>query len=358
MKTQKLFTLLLLFISLFSIQSCGDDSQNNTTDFDRDAMLKNIGENIIVNRYDILAEKSDELHDAITNFTTNLDAASLEIAREKLLATQIAWQGCSTFEFGPAGMTSLRTVVNTYPTDTDLVQDNITNGSYNLETASNIDAKGFPALDYLLFGVAENDNDIIAFYNNQNAKTYLEDVSTQIKTKTNTVADEWNNSYLAQFKSQNGTDVGSSLGMLVNEINLDFETHIRDGKIGIPLGVRSLGTPQADKTEAFYSGNSIALAKESIAQLKELYLGKTGLGLDDNLRALKRDDLAQNIEAKFDEITATLNQIDGVLSDAVINDQADVQVAYNKMQQMIVLLKVDLSSALGVLITYQDNDGD
>ncbi|MFT7011704.1 MAG: hypothetical protein ACJAWR_001727, partial [Flavobacteriales bacterium] len=29
-----------------------------------------------------------------------------------------------------------------------------------------------------------------------------------------------------------------------------------------------------------------------------------------------------------------------------------------ELQKIIVLLKVDLSSALSILITYQDNDGD
>jgi hypothetical protein len=43
---------------------------------------------------------------------------------------------------------------------------------------------------------------------------------------------------------------------------------------------------------------------------------------------------------------------------AVNTEQSKVQDLYNEMQKMVVLLKVDLSSALSILITYQDNDGD
>ena len=39
-------------------------------------------------------------------------------------------------------------------------------------------------------------------------------------------------------------------------------------------------------------------------------------------------------------------------------NKTQVDNAYEKLQQLVPLLKVDLTSALGVLITYADNDGD
>jgi hypothetical protein len=34
------------------------------------------------------------------------------------------------------------------------------------------------------------------------------------------------------------------------------------------------------------------------------------------------------------------------------------ETAYNEVRNMVVYLKTDMPSALGILITYQDNDGD
>ena len=41
-----------------------------------------------------------------------------------------------------------------------------------------------------------------------------------------------------------------------------------------------------------------------------------------------------------------------------MNNKPAVNECYSKMQQLVPYTKVDMTSALGVLITYQDNDGD
>jgi hypothetical protein len=46
------------------------------------------------------------------------------------------------------------------------------------------------------------------------------------------------------------------------------------------------------------------------------------------------------------------------LANAVVNNSSPVNTAYLKIVQALVLLKTDMPSALGILITYQDNDGD
>ena len=46
------------------------------------------------------------------------------------------------------------------------------------------------------------------------------------------------------------------------------------------------------------------------------------------------------------------------LAQFVVERQADAFAVYTELQALVVLWKVDMMSALGVLITYQDNDGD
>ena len=363
MKIQK-FTYLFLMIIFLS--AC-DKNTGENVDFDRTALLSNYANNILTPRYTSLKESCDDLDLAVTAFITNGTQSDLENLRAAHKATYIAWQGCSSTDFGPAGMQTLKAVFNTYPVDTTQINANITSGTYNLDAAQNIAAIGLPAVDYLINGLQSTDAAILAAFTNQNVQNYLSDLNTQLKDRATTVSGEWNGTYANTFIAANGTDIGSSLGLLVNEMNFDFEKFVRDGKIGIPLGKRSLGIPQLDKLEAYYGNYSLELAKESVIRLEELYNGTSadgvnGLGLDDYLDAVNAthsgQDLSQVISDQFAAIHTSLNAVNTDLNTAIQNNPAQVEEVYNNMQQMIVYLKVDLASNLGILISYQDNDGD
>ena len=64
------------------------------------------------------------------------------------------------------------------------------------------------------------------------------------------------------------------------------------------------------------------------------------------------------IDNQFAEIVAALNGLNDPLSNEVVVNNAQGHETYDKLQQLVPLIKVDMTSALGVLITYQDNDGD
>ena len=50
--------------------------------------------------------------------------------------------------------------------------------------------------------------------------------------------------------------------------------------------------------------------------------------------------------------------INGVLSNQIVANPTLVNAAYIEHLKLLVLLKTDLPSNLGVVITYQDGDGD
>ena len=94
--------------------------------------------------------------------------------------------------------------------------------------------------------------------------------------------------YLADFNKESalGTDVGSSLGLLVNAMDLHFQRYVRDGKIAIPAGIRSAGVPRPKTVEALYGGYAVELLAESLKAYKNLFMGVgtneiDGIGLYD-----------------------------------------------------------------------------
>ncbi|MDZ7683318.1 MAG: imelysin family protein [Fodinibius sp.] len=281
------FSTLIICIGLISVlYACSSStSSEEETNFDRMAMLENYGQNLIIPAYDSLQQLINSLNTAANTFAETPTLENLAAVQRQLKQARLAWQTANSFGFGPAEMQTLRASLNTYPTDTTQINGNIESGSYTLGTIENQAAVGFPATGYLLHGVAESNEEIVLQYTADayadNRTNYLLDNIQFIKEKVDAVTNEWKSSggnYMATFASEEnaGTDVGSSLGMLVNAMVLHYERNLRDGKVGIPSGVRSAGVPRPQATEAYYAGYSLELAIANTEAVQRLFLG-TGL---------------------------------------------------------------------------------
>lgn len=369
----RLFIAVAILSGIVIFISCSSNTgSDGEPDFDRSAMLQNYSSNIIIPAYEALRDSVNNLDASANAFSETPTTENLQNLQDDLKQARLAWQDASIFQFGPAEMQVLRTYVNTYPTDTEQIQSNIESGNYNLGSIDNQDATGLPAIGYLIHGVGDTNEEIILQYttdsNADNRMQYLLDNVSFIKENIDAVVEEWSTDggdYLGTFLSEDnaGTDVGSSIGMLVNALVLHYERFMRDGKIGIPSGVRSAGVLRPSATEAYYGGYSVELAIANVEAFKRLFLGNglddsEGIGLQENLRALGADDLSTQIITTFDESIAELENLSDPLSEQIENDNESVTDTFQKLQETVALLKADMTSVLGVTITYQDNDGD
>ena len=339
---------------------------------DRAAMLGHLGDALILPAYETLKGAVDALDAAAEDFAGNPTVSNLDAVQGRLKDARLAWQEANLFQFGPAESVALRASLNTYPVDQDKVEANVASGGYTLGSVSDRAAAGFPALDYLVHGMGATDEEILAAYTDaadaSDRLAYLQANVDFIKAAVDGTANAWAESggdYAGTFLSEAnaGTDVGSSLGMLINAFVLHYERFIRDGKIGIPSGVRSAGVPRLQSTEAYYGGYSAELALANLQAAKRLFLGNAdagadGSGLDDHLQVLGAEALAGKIVTEFDEAIAALEALSDPLAEQIASNNEPVLAAFREMQDVIVLLKVDMTSVLGVTITYQDNDGD
>ncbi len=293
--------------------------------------------------------------------TGTLTISELDKLSNKLKKSWQDWQKISPFGFGAANQFDLKASVNIYKTDTATIENNISTGNFNLDLLAMKDAKGFPALDYLLNGESQTIL-LEKLKKDSNRIDYIVKVANDISIRIKTVTDDWNSNQQS-FEGNTGTDVGSSTGMLVNALNQHYERFFRDNKIGIPLGVRSSGIPRPDFCEAVYGEYSIELAIENFIAMKNLYLGNdssntSGYGLDDYLIASDASDLNEVIVAQLNIIELKLESLSDPFPLQIASQPNLVQETYAEIQKLIVLWKVDMPSRMGVLITYQDNDGD
>lgn len=373
MNKNKFFIITTIALSAVLILfSCSDKKKEEaavTPSFDKQAMLANIADVVIVPSYSAFANDINVLQTAFSAFSTTTDSANLVAFQNAIVKAYQSWQLVSLFEFGEAEQLLLRTNMNTFPTDTTKIGNNIRNGGYDLNAANNYSAKGLPALDYLAFGSAVNFNGMLNLYQTSpisvNIKQYVAAVIADMKGKVDAVNNNWI-SYKTSFAANTGSDVGGSIGLLVNQMTFELEI-LRNAKVGIPLGKKTLGTPLPEKVEAFYAQQSLDLLLKNIETLERVYLGNSlantnGVGFDDYLSTLKTSYgsglLSNAITNQFTLVKTKIQAITNPLSVAVSTNATVVDQAYIEIQKLLVLLKTDMTSALGVQITYQDNDGD
>jgi hypothetical protein len=229
------------------------DNSSTPTSFDREAMLTFWADSIIVPAQNKFKNDLLNLSSAISNFSLNKSQVSLDQVREKWFDAYKSWQHIEMFNVGKAEEINYGVRMNVYPVDTDRVESNISNSDSDIENPNDYSAQGFPAIDYLLYGIGSNDSEILDKYTSENSKylEYLLVVSSKMVELTDTVISDWNSSYRDTFVTSVDNTATSSINKLTNDFIYYYEKGFRANKIGIPAGVFS-GSTLLDRVEAYY----------------------------------------------------------------------------------------------------------
>ena len=365
-------TSFLLVLFVLATQSCGDNGstgpeETSTDDFDRGGLLADIADNIIIPGYTTYATDIANLDLMAISFSSSPSAEGMTQLRLEFKNAYLSWQNVSMFEIGKAETLALRNNTNIYPTNISEIEENISSGVYNLSLPSKIDEQGFPALDYLLYGVADSESEIIEYYaSNENARKYLIYLTSRLSNLTNAVRDDWTGDYRTKFIANDGSSASSSLNKLVNDFIFYYEKFLRAGKIGIPAGVFS-GSPLSNRVEGLYSESySKALFLEGLKASSEFFVGSSsandeiGESLKSYIDYLDQDghDLSGKIIAQFGAIESKANGLNDNFSDQIETDPVKMLEVYDELQKNVILLKVDMLQALNIKVDFVDADGD
>lgn len=379
---KKIFGLLIAV--LFVLACTESDDTGMTTDddggvnppvgtFDRGAMLTNWADNIIIPGYVDFDAKVAALETATAAFNANATSSNLALVRSEWLAAYTTWQRVSMFENGPAETVNLRLNVNIYPSDTSLIENNILSENYDLNLSSNRVAKGFPAIDYLLYGIAATDDVIISKYEGSGTdalkyQDYLSAVVGDIRLLSTEVLAQWQDGFRDTFVSNDGASATASTDRLVNDYIFYYEKFLRAGKMGIPGGVFS-GTVEPGNIEALYAGNlSKQLFLEGLNATQDFFNGKaynsnsTGESLNSYLEELNTvsngEDLNDIINNQFETARTAVANLGSFEDELATGTAENFLNAYSEVQRLVPLLKVDMVSAMSISIDFADADGD
>ncbi len=363
--------LFILSLLVFSIISCGKNEGGTsmfTDNFDRAAMLTDWADLIIIPSYESYLNTLNKLADSKDQFIAETNESNLILLREAYINSYKSWQHVAMFEIGKAEQITLRNYTNIYPTDTTLINQNISTQEYNLTLPSNFDSQGFPAMDYLLYGVAQTDQEILAKLQNTNYQNYIDDIVTRIKSLTEEVYADWTQGYRETFISNSGSSATASVDKMVNDFLFHYERFVRSGKVGIPTGVFS-GNPISNSVEAPYSNiYSKALFIEASTAIRDFFNGNSfdgiqqGLSLSAYLNYVKSQnetaEVTNRVLDQWDVVDQKLADISDSFKDQIENDFIKLRLLYDEMQLAVIILKVDMMQALNIQVDYVDADGD
>jgi len=398
---RKYFTLLPLIILLISIQCSSemDDTENlvideiattekiisnNTTDnsnsntssndelnsFDHTEMLTNWVDNIIIPSITNFDNSLDIFKESATTFVNAPTTETLSNLKEAWLSSFLKWQHVEMFDIGLSEEIYYKNRINLYPTNVERIENNISTLNYDLDEPVNFSAQGLNSIDYLLFGIGENEVEIISKFSDENLNygKYLTDLVDKMVSLTYEIKSSWSDEYKSSFISSTDNTASSSINKVVNDFIYYFEKGYRANKIGIPAGVFS-DKPLPDRVEAYYGKNySKILALEATNAVNYFFNGNysndtesKGLSIKDYLDYLeadKEEKLSEKINSQLEKIKTKVSELNTNFSEQVSQENLKMLIAYDVIQANVVFLKVDMLQVLNISVDYVDADGD
>lgn len=369
----KKLPFVLLVSALVAMAACdngGTPGGKTDTDFDRTKMLENFAQQLIRPAYADLLNKATALQTSVAAFSTEPTAARLEQVRGAWLAAAQAWQYANAYNFGPAGEDGLRKglveEVSTFPVSEEKVEGAIAAGQWNFNDF-NRDARGLYTVEYLVFGKNNGSTEQVAagFLAQPTRLQYLVALCEDVKNRVAAVESGWQ-TYSANFVADAGTSAGSSTSQVYNQFVQSFEA-IKNFKVGLPLGKRPGQTSALpEKVEAYYSSQSLHLIENHLIALENIWHGRSREGVDGiGFREYLDDvtggpELIAQTEAQLASIKTALAALpkNQPLSDQILSNPAAVETLYTELQKHTRFFKSDMSSLLGIAITFSSGDGD
>ena len=384
----------IFYISIIAIilSSCGSEDVNNNNihdGYDRVSMLDNLVTNIIIPSHEDLLTHLNELDASVTEFGNNANNVTLQDLRKKWISAYKIFQHVEMFSLTEIGEEIYYgTKMNTFPVKDNYIDDQIENVDPNLWNLANnsglFKAQGFPALDYLLYGLENDSNDIINNYTDgSNHFLYLQDVVKVMISNTEIVIDWWKNNKTSYVNSSDNTST-SSANMLLNDFAYYYEKDFRTYKFGLPIGVWVEGNSSPMNTNAeilegyFHGVSQKTLAIEAINAIEKFFNGTSydnnqlqGESFKSYLQYLGEDDLVSEIESNFTNIKNKINQLDKSFLSELGNcggfsyydfeaglASCNMIEAWSHIQENVANFKVKMFGAFGVELTFSSGDND
>lgn len=362
--------LLVVLMAVLLVFSCKTDEEVVVVEdnFDRTAFLTNYADNFIIPAFDTLLSEYANYKLVLEGFENDLSAEKLLELRQAWTALYYRWQHLSSFNFGPAGSFGLRRTMyeeqGAFPVDTARIESRIASGDYLLEDSFR-KTRGLCSVQYLLFKELDPQQCLEGFDTNRLA--YLVAISNLFEDFMQNVREEWKASYRETFIANLKTNVTSSTTQMYNGFLMDF-FRISNYKMATSLGLTSK-QEEVDPylLDVFYSKQSGAFIRYQFEVLIDLFEGESKgapnqIGWADYIAMSNSagEELTINIREKTEAVRVAFDALPTDVSlEELVEEEDQLAIDLNyALADLYRLFESDMSSILGLAVTFDIDDGD
>ncbi len=367
--------------------SCSDDAPGGPDakiiDFDRQALLTNLGENILLPTVERFDTDATSLATAVGDYCGALgggeETAELANARAAWGLANITWQHAELMQLGPmrdnAG--ELHDVIYSWPVVSACAVDQDVmalrdDPSFDVTTRLT-NRRGLDAVEYLLFAPTLDSVcppqtlpagwDALSDPDKKAARCELAQVvANDVAQQATTLADAWRpagGNFLGNLTSAGtGSSTYATADDAVNEIfgalfYMDAKT--KDMKLAEPIGVLpnlcgTMNEACAAERESQFANVSKDNVGVNLAAFESVFTGDDGVGLADFVRAAGGDSVALSMETALTDARNTAQSLPGTLDEALNNNYAGVVELHGKVKAITDLLKTDIPNLTGLQV--------
>ncbi|WP_271855094.1 imelysin family protein [Patiriisocius marinus] len=368
----KFAKLTILFAAIITLAFMGCDEgsisvNEQEVQYRRQAQLTNVYKNgIAVLNIQFIAETSS-LNQIARLFSESPTVTNLEATQAQWVEVLKVWKNMELYNVGVIEDSFIHFEINRWPSNTETIDNFIASDETINEafvTGNGSSTKGISAIEYLLFSQETTTETLNTFTSTPNAARqmqYLIALTENLSTKAIELEALWLG-YETKFTNLLQNGLSGSQNQLANAmVTLSEQMVIR--KLGNALGEANGGVVDITALENNRSKSSLLSLKENLQALSNCYTGNYGqgaitLGFNDYLDLVGAEVLSDVIELSFEECTQKLNAITGSLENEIVVDTTKVLELQEALNELEVLIKVDMSNAIGATVTVNSNDGD
>ena len=339
----------LFIIALFFLMaSCKQEVNLNEA---RQNMLSSISQKLIIPSFEQLESDAEALQKTLEELKQNNNAETLQKAQDSWKALATTWQSAKIYNFGAYKETYISSWVQGNMVNKKALERKISLATDAIDEKyvdnSGANVKGLYAAEYLLFDEAM----IQKLKNSPKHLDYLLGLSQNLVSLSKKSAKIWQENQ-QNFVTSTAMDVDGSTGQLINSlIFLIQKTYQND----LAKAVREDGTV---KLEEFYANYSEYSKELMLAELTTIEANFEN-GLYQYIELLNVDKSLNNrIQTRLKELKATLKSLDQSLEKTASTNAKDLEPLKTQLRDTFTLFKVDLANQLGIVLTFNDNDGD
>jgi uncharacterized protein len=356
-------------ILAYAIACPGGAQPASTGNFSRDAMMRDIVHNCIVPAYQQLAARCRDLTNAIGELSKAPSQSNLDDARNAWVAASMAACRVRCARVGPlAAQGSSAPVFYFWQVLPNAIEARI--ASTRALDAGFVEemgatTKGMYALEYLLYGARDGPNlpagkilsplETLSAPNAQRRRDFMLLVAQDIESQAGALEKAWSDPGSEGVAAKFADAGQQSLNQLVNVIAAALED-MSDRHLHAALGLQPVAG-QDHLIEGSPSGTSVQSVLAVIASAQKIYRNSNGLGLMDAVRQINVP-TATVLQERFDEAVKTARAISSPLDQAIVDNRAVVENAFEMVHTLEVKFKTDIASTLGVTLTFSSADGD